>query len=214
MTYSISFISWLFFSIPVFLGNNNYSYKETASTFYNRNVKCVVIYYHSRSSIPSANKDIVIYIDNLNNKELVIAKSTIGDTIKKQTVLKIDSVQYMMSDTIQCIRAKRKKNFSLDNLDFSLLNEETKNSYGITNYGDVIWMGRHCIKYTMNSDTRKLKGEIIVWENIPLKIVIENNGQTEITETYKIETNVTLSVNIFNIPSGIEILDLTSIENN
>jgi hypothetical protein len=175
-------------------------------------IKSGIVYY--RTVLPFR-KEIVLYFDEYGKKECVRIENMIGEAKQMQVLIKLGDFQYMMMDSLQCIKANRKKKFSLENLDITALDDASKKEYGIIlDKNRITLLNKDCDKYIINSEEKDLKGEILLWNNIPLKITTERKGFTEITEAYKIELNKKIPPDVFELPKGIEILDMTAVDNN
>ncbi len=177
-------------------------------------IKTGIIYYNSSHNIHPVNKSTTLYFDEYGKKEVVTIESMIVDTKILQQIVKLGDIQYMMMDSVQCIKANRKKKFSMDNLDIDLLNDQSVKDYGIKNEGETFFLGKKCDKYTINGQEGRIRGEVLYWQNIPLRIVLNKNGIQETTEAYKIVTDQIIPDKIFDLPKTQEIIDMTSIDNN
>jgi hypothetical protein len=177
-------------------------------------IKSAVVHYKSLGVIP-IQKETTLYFDEFGKKEMIKVDDIVEGVNRTLKLINIDSLQFMMMDSIQCIKANRKKKFSFDNIDMSLIDEKVTLEYGIKNVGKVIFLEQECNKYIFDNQVKKITGEIIEWRNIPLAITIVNNGgMTQTMTAYKIESGNRMSAGIFELPKGIEILDMTSVDNN
>ena len=200
-----------FYAFVFFLRGVNYNSESQLEVY---KVRSGIVYYSSVMNIAPFNKGIVLYFDSFGKREAIKITATISNSIQTQMLIKLDDLQYMMMDTLQCIKTKRKKEFSLENLDISLINENTCKEYDVKAAGEIFYLNRMCNKYIFTNSGKNIKGEIIVWQNIPLSILVDRQGIVERTEAYKIETEVNIDENVFDIPKNIKILDMTSIDNN
>src|SRR5882762_3043672 len=76
-------------------------------------IKSGIVYY--RAILP-VRKEIVLYFDEYGKKECVRIENIIEKAKQMQVIIKLGDLQYMMMDSLQCIKANRKTKFSLENL--------------------------------------------------------------------------------------------------
>lgn len=136
-----------------------------------------------------------------------------GANLGPAKVLQLDGVQYTMLDNSQCIKSKRKSEFSVANVDIMKLNCSSIEKYGIKKIGTINFLNRLCNKYILATKDGGLNGEIIEWQDIPLSIKIRNNGILQETVAYKVDIVTKLSSTVFELPKNIQIIDGTNINN-
>lgn len=178
-------------------------------------IKSAVIHYQSSNYMPPGKRESVIFFDEFGKKQLIKVKNTMGQLTEEQRIIIDDDVQYMMTDTTQCIKTKRKRKFSLENIDISLLKEDTKIKYGIKKLIDTNYLGKACSRYGIDYKSENITGEIVEWNNILLQIILKKDGSIiEETKAYKLEVKSSLSSSLFKVPTDIEVLDMTGVDNN
>lgn len=185
-------------------------FEDTSYNLYN--VKQGVIYYKTQTS-NGGSENVVTYFDHFGSRQAIQISAPAGVNLGPSKVLQIDSVQYIMMDNSQCIKSKRKIEFSVANVDFKKLNSRSIEKYGIKKVGTIVFLNRICNKYILATKDGALKGEIIEWRDIPLSIRVRINGILQETVAYKIDTVTNLPSTLFKLPKNIQIIDATAIDN-
>lgn len=90
------------------------------------------------------------------------------------------------------------------NIDFSNLTEEIKKEMKLEKTGEEDILGKPCIKYSINYDKYKMKGFFWVWEGLPLKTEIDMAGIKVNLEAVKVEENVPVPAEKFEIPTDVK----------
>jgi hypothetical protein len=171
-------------------------------------VKQGIIYYKTHTTISSV-ENVVVYFDHFGSRQLIQMSTAIGPV----KILQIDSLQYSMMDSSQCIKSKRRSEFSVMNVNFMRLDSTSIQKYGIRRVGTVILLERKCNRYLVAKEDGTLKGEIIEWQGIPLSVKLRNRGILQETVAYKVDIVPKLSANLFQFPKNIQIIDATNVVN-
>jgi hypothetical protein len=185
-------------------------YEDSSYRLYT--IKQGVIHYKTGATI-GGSENMVIYFDRFGSRQAIQMSAPSGVNLGPAKVLQIDGVQYTMLDNSQCLKSKRKSEFSVANVDFMKLNSSSIEKYGIKKIGTIIFLNRICNKYILATKDGVLNGEIIEWQDIPLSIKIRNKGILQETVAYKVDTVTNLSSTLFELPKNIQIIDGTNINN-
>lgn len=154
-----------------------------------------------------------IIFDNYGENEYTEVIMNMMGTEEKSILYKIDSLQYMLIQEIG-IKARRKRNFSTENVDVSKIKSGDTKDYKIIYLGEVEYFKKICNKYEINNDRLKLSGYLLEWNNIPLQIVWQANGIKDSVAVKELDLECKISADIFFIPKDIEFQDMTAIDNN
>jgi hypothetical protein len=175
-------------------------------------VKQGTIYYKTLAT-NGGSQNLVICFDRFGSRQAIQIGAPAGVNLGPTKILQIDGLQYTMMDNTQCIKSKRKSEFSVANVEFLKLKSSSVEKYGIKKIGTINFLNRICNKYILATKDGLLKGEIIEWQDIPLSIKIRNNGILQETVAYKVDTVSSLSSTLFDLPKNIQIIDGTAINN-
>src|SRR5215831_5284837 len=88
-----------------------------------------------------------VYFDHYGKRRVINITDTNVVPHQNILIIELDTVKFTMFDTLQCIKQKREKNFSLSDIDFMYLDEKTKRDFGISLVGDTVFQKRKCLKY-------------------------------------------------------------------
>ena len=94
---------------------------------------------------------------------------------------------------------------AVDNIDYDNIPQEMKDKYHIVESGKGTVLGKECKIIEMESDGAK--NRLWVWNNIPLKMVVEKGGMQMTMEATKVETNPSFPAGIFEVPADFTITD-------
>lgn len=89
-------------------------------------------------------------------------------------------------------------------IDFQNLTEEIKEKMKIKKIGEETFLGKPCVKYSIDNEKLKMKGVYWVWNGIALKMDVDMGGMKMVLETVKIEENPNIPANTFDVPSDIK----------
>ena len=67
-----------------------------------------------------------------------------------------------------------------------------------------------CSKFLFTNENLKVKGEILTWNNIPMKIIVESANNVQHTEAFKVDSISIINNKVFLLPAGISVLDMTN----
>jgi len=95
------------------------------------------------------------------------------------------------------------------------LNDQSIKEFGVKIINNpVMFLNKSCQKYLIENRDKNITGEILVWNDIPLRVDLNKNGVREITEATDIVIDIKIAKEIFEIPNNIEVIDMTSLQNN
>jgi hypothetical protein len=144
-----------------------------------------------------------LYFTGYGEKESTVTEiEMMGMKLKSVTVTK-DGMMYNY-DPQQRTGSKT----SMDpksNIDFENLTEQVMDDMKIRKVGEENLLGRQCIKYSIDNATLQMKGFYWVWKGIPLKTDVDMGGMKMVLEAVKVEENVAVPDNQFEIPEDIRI---------
>jgi hypothetical protein len=165
-----------------------------------------IIHYKTQALLSTEE---TLIFDDYGEKQLILMETQVTPGMK---ILQLDTLQYTWTGNSQCIKARRKRKFSLQNLDFTALDSSSIKQYGIKKVDTIDFLGLKCNKYLLKNG--RVEGEIIEWKNIFLYVHLTTKGIAQETKAYKIDTPQSLPPNIFDLPQKMEIIDATAIDNN
>ncbi|MGD0712082.1 MAG: hypothetical protein ABR968_12995 [Bacteroidales bacterium] len=95
-------------------------------------------------------------------------------------------------------------------IDFSKLSDDMMKQMKITKQGTEVVLGKTCDKYFMDDPTLKMKSTYCVWNGIPLKSEVDMGGMKATVTATKIQENVSVPADRFEIPKGITVREITT----
>jgi hypothetical protein len=182
------------------------------SSFKLYTVRQGIIYYKSNTTIASGG-NVAVYFDHFGSQQLIEMGTPIGIDAGPVKIVQIGGLQYSVLDNSQCIKSKRRNEFSVMNINFMRLDSNSIRKYGIRRGGTVLFLGWECNRYLVAKGDGTLNGEIIEWRGIPLSVKLRNNGILQETVAYKVDTGANVPANLFELPKNIQIIDATRVYN-
>lgn len=95
-----------------------------------------------------------------------------------------------------------------DNIDFNNLTAEMMKEMKITKEGTETVLGKTCEKYKMDNSDLGMKSSYCVWDGIPLKYEVDMEGIVAKATTTKLQENVEVPAEKFEIPKDIKITEI------
>ena len=158
---------------------------------------------------------IVMYFDDYGNKKSNETKGEIdmgalGKTEIDNLTFSKDGYSYNI-DLVKKTGTKRKKaDFGKKkDIDFSKLSDDMMKQMKITKQGTEEVLGKTCDKYAMDDPAMRMKSTYCVWNGIPLKSVMDMGGIKATVTATKVEENVSVPADKFDVPSGITITEMS-----
>lgn len=194
--------------------NNNADSTKTSTTENNEVKAPAGSKYQIKSGIVSMNSEImgikntvIMYFDDYGKKE---SKITTGEFMGIKTEnMNLTKDGYMY--TVDLLKKTGTKMKALqDNpqdLDFSALSEEIVKEMNIKKEGTETFLGKTCDKFSINYEKMRMKGSYLVWQNIAIKTDMQISGMKMKVEATKIEENISIPADKFEIPADIKIQD-------
>ncbi|MFH0867363.1 MAG: hypothetical protein V1904_14315 [Bacteroidota bacterium] len=95
-----------------------------------------------------------------------------------------------------------------DNIDFNNLSADIMKEMHITKEGTETVLQKTCDKYKMDNPELNMKSSYCVWDGIPLKFEVNMAGAIAKYNATKIEENVSVPAEKFEIPKDIKITEM------
>ncbi len=156
-----------------------------------------------------------LYFDDYGRKEVHFNESVIDmmGVKQKSNTQTIMEGKYIYTIDKEKNTAQKMENplYSMfsDEDDLQKVGEEIMKKMGGKKVGTETINGKECEIW----EVQKMGGKIWVWESISIKTVVNMMGMIITQEAESIEMDIDVSADLFNIPEGIEIKDLGTIEN-
>ena len=178
-------------------------------------IKSAEIVYKTRGSTINNASMIRVWFDDYGLKETSLFYTNEKLPQVKAILIKLQDVQYMQLDSVQIIKSNRKQKFALGNSYVSLIDSAKRREYNIVvdTVRTYLFLNHKCHKYTFVERASKVEGELLVWNGIPLRIVLKRNGLEEVTEAVELNVGKMLPNRIFEVQGNAEIIDMTSMDN-
>lgn len=164
------------------------------------------VFYHIQNTNTSYNDTLKRIFIDYGKKEII---TNCSDSKQCFKLIRIDSFQYSFLDSFQCIKSKRDLSFSLKNFTVNIYSGKNNSDYEVKKIGEEEFLSVQCGKFSFANHYDHVSGTFLMWKNIPLKILVEWESNSQIIQAFKIDTLIKLDNRIFSIPSNIEILDMT-----
>ncbi len=195
--------------------NNNADSTKTATTENNEVKAPAGSKYQLKSGIVTMNSEVMgikntvtMYFDEYGKKESQISTGEFMGVKTENMNLTKDGYMYTV-DLLKKTGTKMKiLSNNPQNLDFSALTEDIMKEMNLKKEGTETFLGKTCDKYSMNYEKMKMKGYYLVWQNIAVKTDMEISGMKMKLEATKIEENVSVPADKFEIPADIKIQEL------
>lgn len=90
-------------------------------------------------------------------------------------------------------------------IDFENLTDRIQQEMKIKKVGEETFLGKHCIRYSIENEALKMKGYYLVWNGIPLKTDVDLSTMKMVMDAMKVEENPNVPAEKFEISAGIVI---------
>lgn len=140
--------------------------------------------------------------DDYGNKEVTLTQMEMMGVKTDQHTLTKDGFTYTF-DMKEKTGTKTPAS-PVTNIDFRNLTEDMKNAMKLEELGKETFLGKSCVKYSLDYDRYQMKGSFLVWNGIPLKTNIDMSGIEVNLEATKIEENPTIPAGTFDVPDDIK----------
>ncbi len=160
----------------------------------------------STAEVMGLTQNMITYFDDYGAKECIeTSGEMMGRKQLNRTIMTKDFIYQL--DILNKAGVKTKKSeaiFGAD-IDFSKVDEEMLQKQKMKRTGTENFLGRTCDKYTI--DNEKIKGYFLVWNNMPLKTEGEAMKMKIKIEASKIEENVSIPAEVFEVPADFKITE-------
>ncbi|MGE5812385.1 MAG: hypothetical protein ACM339_12835 [Ignavibacteria bacterium] len=192
--------------------DNKTKVPETASSSAATNkkykIKSGIITSEIENSMIGGKINSTLYFDDFGSKECsedMYEMEMMGQKIKTHNI-RITSGDYMYNIDMEKKAGTKMKIYSNANpYDFSSISEEMKKDWNLKNEGTESILGKTCEVFSMNNEKSKLKGTVYNWQGLTLKSEIEMGGIKMKTAATKIEENIPIPSEKFEVPKDIKI---------
>ncbi len=193
------------------VGDTNYNESElnNADAINPKEIKSGIIYMKSTKPIHGSDIERTIYFDDYGTKrrvETVTVIEAAGQRVTTtQVTLDIDGHSYSFNPEKKTgYITKISRNANPTQLDFSKIDANTMQEFGIEEQGTEIIAGKLCTIYSINYEAMNFNGLYSIWNNIPLREISRTLDFGYEYVAYKVEDNVTVSNTYFTIPTDID----------
>ncbi len=160
------------------------------------------------SEVMGIKNTVTMYFDEYGKKESQITSGEFMGIKTENMNLTKDGYIYTI-DLIKKTGTKMKVfGNNPQNLDFSALTEDIMKEMNLKKEGTETFLGKTCDKYSMNYEKMKMKGYYLVWQNIAVKTDMEISGMKMKLEATKIEENVSVPADKFEVPTDVKIQEM------
>jgi hypothetical protein len=152
---------------------------------------------------------ITIYFDDYGNKEMTDVKIDMLGTKKHQIVIS-DSGKMFTIDldkkTGSRINSDNQNNDNPENFNFLKLTEKSVKDFQIKKEGQAKMLDKVCDIFVIKNS--KFSGKFLVWKGIAMKTEVNAMNLKTTIEVTKIQENVNIPAETFQIPKGIKMSEL------
>jgi hypothetical protein len=180
-------------------------------------IKSGIIYMKSTKPIHGSDIERTIYFDDYGNKrrvETVTVINAAGQRITTtQITLDVDGNSYSFNpEKKNGYITKINRNFNPTQIDFSKIDANTMQQFGIEKQGTEMIAGKPCTIYSIKYEAMNFNGLYSVWNNIPLREISRTLDFGYEYVAYKVEDNVNLNSSYFTIPNDIEFQESSGLQ--
>ncbi len=143
-----------------------------------------------------------LYFDDYGNKEVTESHMDIMGTKTTNVMLAKDGTMYNF-DPENKTGMKSPSMPQMNQLNFEALTDEVTKEWNLKEEGKETFLGKECIKYSMNNPNMNMKGTYWVWKGIALKTEVEMATSGMVMEATNIQENVAVPAEKFEIPADI-----------
>lgn len=143
------------------------------------------------------------YFDEYGGKETIeLAMQMTGMDAKSITIMK-DGYMYNFNP-VEKTGTKNRISEKTGNIDFQNLSKEIQEEMNIKKVGEETFLGKPCIKFSIDDKSLKMKGYYLVWKGVALKTDITMSTAKIYIEAINIQENVAIPAERFEIPADIK----------
>ncbi len=150
-----------------------------------------------------------MYFDRYGKRSATYSNLTMNKENGKSWTLNLDNMQYFWKEG--STQGMKMKNQMLDELikinDIEKFAEETYEKIGLKPAGTETFQGKECRVFKGNM------GKVLIWKGILMLSDMNIMGTTSRQELTKIEVNIPIKSSVFEIPKGVNFLDLPGFGN-
>lgn len=166
---------------------------------------------HMKSSTFGMTQQIVMYMDDYGKKQLTEVSQELMGMKVRQCTLSDSLYVYMYNPDDKTGQRSLVDKKNPNNIHFNAITKEMAREFHIKKNGTAVILGRTCDVYTMEIPSAKLKGTYYVWKGITLKTNSEVGGIGISMEATKIEENVAIPPEKFEVPKDIKFEEVAEI---
>lgn len=166
---------------------------------------------HMKSSTFGMTQQIVMYMDDYGSKQLTEVSQEMMGVKVRQCTLSDSLYVYMYNPDDKTGKRSLVDKKNPNNIHFNAITKEMAREFHIKKNGTAVILGRTCDVYTMEIALEKMKGTYYVWKGITLKTDSEVGGISISMEATKIEENVAIPPEKFEIPKDIKFEEVAEI---
>lgn len=190
---------------------------DNADALQTKPIKSGIIYMKSTKPIHGSDIERNIYFDEYGTKRRVETTSIImakGERISTtQITIDVDGYSYSFNPEKKTgYRTKTNRSLNPTQIDFSKIDANTMQQFGIEKRGTEIIAGKLCTIYTISYDAMNFSGVYSVWNNIPLREVSKTLDFGYEYVATRVEENVPAKKEWFDIPSDIDFQESSGLQ--
>ncbi|MFN5213159.1 MAG: hypothetical protein ACK5DY_00950 [Bacteroidota bacterium] len=180
-------------------------------------IKSGIIHMNSSKPIHGSDIERIIYFDDYGAKRRVETTTLIeaaGQRITTtQITIDIEGFSYSFNPEKKTgYKTAINKNLNPTQLDFSKIDANTMQQFGIEKKGTEIIAGKVCTIYTINYDAMNFSGQYSVWNTITLREITRTADFGYEYVASKVEENVPIKPTYFEVPNEIDFQESSGVE--
>ncbi len=181
------------------------------------NIRSGIIYMKSTKPIHGSDVERTIYFDEYGTKRRVETTTVIyakGERVSTtQVIIDVDGYSYSYNPEKKTgYRTKTNRNLNPTQIDFSKIDANTMQQFGIQKQGTEIIAGKLCTVYTISYDAMNFNGVYSIWNNLPLREISKTLDFGYEYVATKVEENVSVNNLWFQIPSEIDFQESSGVQ--
>ena len=158
---------------------------------------------HMTSSVMGLSQSIIVYMDDYGKKQATeVTQELLGKKIHQYSVNDSLYIYSFNPEEKKGQKAKIDEN-NPDDINFNSITREMAQRFHLRKKGTATVIGKKCDVYAVDFAGTKLQATFYIWKGIPLKTESTVSGISVKMEATKIEENVPIAAEKFQIPNDI-----------
>lgn len=155
-----------------------------------------------KANMMKMDSKMTIYFDGFGAKESTVTEMNMMGMSIKSVSIKKDGIVYTFDPEKKT--GQKASVIPEKDIDFENLTEEFQKEMKLEKVGEETFLGKSCVKYTIDSEKFKMKGSYLVWQGVALKSDIDMGGMKVEMTAVKFDENANVPASTFEVPADIK----------